>query len=385
MLTQDENNRFALDLKARALKELRLFDASLEIASSLAASDPKDLKAAFLVVTLLEQKGSLDDALGKLNALIHRNTAGEEADSMARNNRVFWAHAGMVRQRLGQFKEAADAFGEAESAGKGPDGSLVSYRIDALISAGEFDKALKEAREARAEPAFKDESGLVFLEAYALRGAGDQQGAVALVESALLTTRNAANDTLAAAEFHQRGKNLERARVLFARVAEMDPKNLRALFGLGAVLERQKKFDQAEAAFRSALALAPDSAMTLNYLGYMNADRNVRVDEALALIQRALAADPDNGSYLDSLAWALHRLGRNGEAETAVRRAIQSQEKNAVVLAHLGLILAARGDQAEALKYLRLSLAGEDEDGELDRALVDEKIRALSQAAQKKP
>ncbi len=385
MLRQDASNRFALDLKARALKELRLLDASLEIASSLAASDPKDLKAAFLVVTLLEQKGSLDDALGKLNALIRRNTTGEDADSIARNNRVFWAHTGMVRQRLGQFKEAAEAFGEAASASQEPDRSLVTYRIDALISAGDFDRALKEARAARAEPAFKDETGLVFLEAYALRGAGNKKEAVAIVEAAVAAGKDEPNDTLAAAEFHQRGKDLERARELFARVALSDPKNVRGLFGLASVLERQKKFDEAEAVFRKALAVAPDSAITLNYLGYMNADRNVRVDEALAFIQRALAADPDNGSYLDSLAWALHRLGRNGEAETAVRKAIQSQEKNAVVLAHLGLILAAKGDQAEALKYLRLSLLGEDEDGDLDRTLVNEKIRALSQAAQKRP
>jgi tetratricopeptide (TPR) repeat protein len=385
MLREDKSNRFGLDLKARALKELNRLDEALEIAESLAAGDPKDLKAAFLVVTLLEQKGALDRAEERLTTLLRRNTSNEDAQSIAANNRVFWAHTGMVRQRLGRYREAADAFGEAASAGKEKDASLVTYRIDALISAKAFDQALKEARAARQDPAFKDESDLRFLEAYALRGTGDEKGASALVESLLAAPRDEANDTLAAAEFYQRGKNLERARELFARAAQKDPKSVRARFGLGAVLEREKKFDEAEKAFRSVLELAPDSAITLNYLGYMNADRNVRVDEALALIQKALAADPDNGSYLDSLAWALHRLGRNTEAEGAIRKAIVSQEKNAVVMAHLGLILAARGDDAEALKYLRLALAGEDEEGELDRALVEEKIRALSRAAQKKP
>ena len=60
------------------------------------------------------------------------------------------------------------------------------------------------------------------------------------------------------------------------------------LFQLGAVLERQKRHDAAEAAFREALAIEPDSAPVLNYLGYMNADRNVRVEEALH-------ADPEGG------------------------------------------------------------------------------------------
>ena len=291
----------------------------------------------------------------------------------------------MVRQRLGRYQEAADAFGEAAKAGKGKDASLVTYRIDALISAKAFAKALTEARAARQDPAFKDEADLRFLEAYALRGTGDEKGASALVDSMLASSKDEVNDTLAAGDFYQRGKNLAKAQELFTRASRKDPKNVRAFFSLGAVLERQKKFDEAEAAFRSALAIAPDSAITLNYLGYMNADRKVKVEEALSLIQKALTSDPENGSYLDSLGWALHRLGRQGEAETAIRKAMVTQDKNAVVIAHLGLILAAKGDDAEALKYLRLSLEGEDEDGELDRTLVEQKIRDLSRAAQKKP
>ncbi len=35
--------------------------------------------------------------------------------------------------------------------------------------------------------------------------------------------------------------------------------------------------------------------------------------------------------------------------------------------------------------FLRARLDGEDEDGELDRVLVENKIRDLSRAAQKKP
>jgi tetratricopeptide (TPR) repeat protein len=385
MLGEDKSNRFALDLRARAFKELRRLDEALAIAESLSASEPGDLKAAFLVVTLLEQKGSLVAAEERLGALLRRNTSGEDAESIARNNRVFWAHSGMVRQRLGRYKEAAEAFGEAARSGKEKDASLITYRIDALVSGRDFATALKEARAARLDPAFKDESDLFYLEAYALRGTGDEKGAVALVEGRLASAPDDAENTLSAAEFYQRGKNLARASELFARVAKQDPKSMRALFGLGSTLERQKRFDEADEAFRKALVLTPDSAITLNYLGYMNADRNVAVSEALSMIEKALEDDPENGSYLDSLAWALHRLGRNTEAEAAIRKAYQSQEKSAVVIAHLGFILAENGKSAEALKYLQLALVTEDEDGELDRTLVEKKIQTLQRAAQKKP
>ena len=385
ILKQDAENRFARDMKARALKELRRYDEALDIAESLAASAPRDLKAAFLVVTLLEQKGSLDAADEKLGALVRRNTSGEDAESIGRNNRVFWAHAGMVRQRLGKYREAADAFGEAVNAVKEKDASLVTYRIDALISAKDFATALKEVRAARLDPALKDEKDLGVLEAYALRGAGQEKEAAAMIDASVSAPTAQAEELLAAAEFYQRGKNLERAREFYTQAVAKDPKNVRGLFSLGAVLERLKRFDEAEKAFRDALALAPDSAITLNYLGYMNADRNVKPEEALTLINKAVASEPDNGSYLDSLAWVFYRLGRHEEAETAIRKAVVSQDKNAVVLAHLGLILAARGLNEEALKYLKASLAAEDEDGELDRALVEGRIRSLGSEVPKKP
>ena len=384
MLSQDDHNRFALDLKVRALKELGRTEEALQIALGLSSSEPKDLKAAFLVVTLLEQKGALPDAEERLGQLTRRNTSGEDAESVGRNNRVFWAHLGLVQQRQGKFKAAALSFGEAVRAAKEPDPSLVTYRIDALISAKDWSAALQESRAARADPIFKDETDLKFLEAYALRGMDDEKAATALVEGLIGRAKASASEVLAGADFFQRGKNFGRARELFADVAAKEPQNLRAVFGLAAVLERLKKHDEADAAFRRAIALAPESAVALNYLGYMNADRNVKVEEALTLIQKAVSTDPDNGSYLDSLAWALYRLGRHAEAETAVRQAIKSQENNAVVVSHLGFILAARGQAEEAAKYLRLSLTGEDEDGELDRPKVEEKLRELSKAEAKR-
>ena len=66
-----------------------------------------------------------------------------------------------------------------------------------------------------------------------------------------------------------------------------------AWFMLGAIYERQKKFDQAEQQFRKVLDVNPDNAAVLNYYGYMLADRGIRLDEATSLIQRALKQDPE--------------------------------------------------------------------------------------------
>jgi len=85
-------------------------------------------------------------------------------------------------------------------------------------------------------------------------------------------------------------------------------------FLLGDAYQRQKNFDQAEVEFRKVLAAVaptdPQSAATLNYLGYMNADRGVKLDESLNLIKQAITLDPNNGAYLDSLGWAYFKLGK---------------------------------------------------------------------------
>ena len=135
------------------------------------------------------------------------------------------------------------------------------------------------------------------------------------------------------------------------------------------------RHDAAEAVFRQALEIEPDSAPVLNYLGYMNADRNIRVLEALELIQKAVDLDPGSAAYRDSLGWALYRLNRLEAAEEAVRIALERDGNNAVILDHLGDILSKRGRVAEALRHWQQALEGDDEESELDRPRVEAKIR----------
>ena len=54
--------------------------------------------------------------------------------------------------------------------------------------------------------------------------------------------------------------------------------------------ERMKKYDAAEAEFRKVLELDPQNSSAMNYLGYMFADQNTRLDEAEKLINKALEA-----------------------------------------------------------------------------------------------
>jgi len=92
--------------------------------------------------------------------------------------------------------------------------------------------------------------------------------------------------------------------------------------------------------------------------------------------------DPHSAAYQDSLGWALFRVNRLEAAEQAVRRALEKDGANAVILDHLGDILAKRGRVAEALQNWQKALKGEDEESELDRPRVEAKIREAQGALQ---
>jgi tetratricopeptide (TPR) repeat protein len=135
-----------------------------------------------------------------------------------------------------------------------------------------------------------------------------------------------------------------------------DDEKSSVLFMSGAMYERQKRYDEAESAFRKVLELDPDNSSAMNYLGYMFADRNVKLEEALQLIKRALEYDPANGAYLDSLGWVYYRMDRLPEAEETLLIAAQKVPRDPVVHDHLGDVYFGSGKLREAIAQWKVSL-----------------------------
>jgi len=385
VLGSDARNRFALNLKGQALRDLRDFDAAEEAANAILSEassgygqDPTErqaayLQGAYLKVQIAEGRRDFASAASQLESILARNRSGEDVADAASRDRVFLIHLGFAYQQQGKFTDAAGAFGRAKRVGGDPDAALLGYHAEALYLAKQLDQALSEVRGARSR--FPDDPDLTGLEATILREKGDMKAATALVEKLRKGSPRDVKVLGQVADFYRRAKKFPEAEAALREAREVEPKNLGTLFQLGAVLERQQRHDDADLVFREALKLEPNSAPVLNYVGYMNADRNVKVEEALEMIQRALALEPNNSAYLDSMGWALFRLGRLDAAEASVRKALDRQDKNAVILDHLGDILQGRGRTAEALESWQKALRGEDDEGELDRARVERKIR----------
>jgi tetratricopeptide (TPR) repeat protein len=119
----------------------------------------------------------------------------------------------------------------------------------------------------------------------------------------------------------------------------------------------------------------------LNYIGYMLADRGVRLDEAVQYVEKALALEPGNGSYLDSMGWALFKLNDLKQAEKYLLQAISKVKNDAVIHDHLGDLYYKTGDFDKAQDYWNKSLATGTEADEIQK--VREKVDKLKETLRK--
>jgi predicted Zn-dependent protease len=148
------------------------------------------------------------------------------------------------------------------------------------------------------------------------------------------------------------GKALDEAEKLSSSDDERDG----IVFMRGAMFEKMKNFEAAEGAFRALIAKDPENASALNYLGYMLADKGIKLNDALAMIQKAVTKDPSNGAYLDSLGWVLFRLDRITEAEEQLVKAVERAPQDPTVHDHLGDVYAKQGRLKDAIAQWELSL-----------------------------
>jgi len=125
------------------------------------------------------------------------------------------------------------------------------------------------------------------------------------------------------------------------------------LYRIALYAEDRGDLARAERALRQYVELGDDAREGLpdpdgyNALGYLLADKNLKLPEARQLIERALVERPNDPNIIDSLGWVLYRMG---ELEPALRNLIIAARRSmaAEIHAHLGEVLWVLGDRANA-------------------------------------
>lgn len=133
-------------------------------------------------------------------------------------------------------------------------------------------------------------------------------------------------------------------------------------------LESADKVDDALADLRKLVADRPNDPAAVNALGYTLVDRTRHHKEGLQLIEQALAETPDSGAVLDSMGWALFRVGRHQDALGYLEQAKRRINDPEVDL-HLGEVLLALDRKNDARDLWQKSVERYPENDEIKQRL----------------
>ena len=147
------------------------------------------------------------------------------------------------------------------------------------------------------------------------------------------------------------------------RVGNIEKRHWRMLYTRGIVLERAKRWEEAEKDFLKALEFEPEQPYVLNYLGYSWVDRGINLERAQDMIRTAVKRRPNDGYIIDSLGWVYYRIGNYKKAVLELERAVQIRPEDPVINDHLGDAYWRVGRKLEAqFQWTRsLSLKPNDE------------------------
>jgi tetratricopeptide (TPR) repeat protein len=151
-----------------------------------------------------------------------------------------------------------------------------------------------------------------------------------------------------------------------ARAEGQDSRLWTLHFARGITLERVHQWPAAEADLIEALRLQPDQPDVLNYLGYTWVDQGVNLEQGREMIERAVRLRPNDGAIVDSLGWAVFRMGDPVMAVKHLERAVELKPADPTINEHLGDALWRAGRQDEARFQWTRALSLDPEPEQLD-------------------
>ena len=322
------------------------YDQALDSLKKAEAMVPDALEVPYNIAVVYEAQGRYDEAVKILQDLLKKTEKADSSYSQAdRNNRgIFIERLGMVYRDQENYPAAIEAF--RGMIPLGDENTKTGYQdvIDTYREAKQWAQATAVAKEAVQK--LPDDRELRMVLDAQLADTADPEKPLADVRSLLTGKPEDREVYVRLAIMYTRLKrwgeaeeSLNKAEKLATKAEDKEY----IYFLRGSTYEREKKYDEAEAQFKKVLADNPQSAVTLNYLGYMNADRGVQLEESLNQIKLAVSLDPTNGAYLDSLGWAYFKLGKYDLAEESLNKASLRMGSDPTVQDHLGDLFQKTG------------------------------------------
>ena len=326
------------------------FTKAKEAAAKARAIDGNNVEIKMNDVALLVDEGKTDDAITLMKGMLEQ-TPKRGSNPSERASRIqLLERLGILYRSADRTAEAVDTFKQIAVVDSDLSAKVAAQVVETYRQAKDYAKADKESEAAFQK--FPNDRLVMMTRATVLSDMGKFDPAIAITKK-LITGKDDRETYITLAQLYEKAKRFdEMAKALDEadKLSLSKDDKVTTNFMRGSMYERQKRFDLAEAEFRKVLVDDPENASALNYLGYMLADRNTRVNEALEMITKALKKEPGNGAYLDSLGWVFFRLNRVQDAEDTLKRALDKIGKDPTVHDHLADVYLKQGKLKEAIQ-----------------------------------
>jgi tetratricopeptide (TPR) repeat protein len=363
----DPENAEALVHIAEIERRQGKYEDALATARKARKLDPNGseaLEAAYNEGLLLDILGRFDEAVQTYREMADQNPQtfhanGAYTDEEKNNRSIFLERLAAVLLEENKIDDAVAAYQKMIDLGGSAAERGYQGEVDAYRQGKQFDKAIDVARKAVAGDPKNSDLKLMLAGELADHGQPDEGIAMAkaLLEGAKPEEQRGI--WLGIAQINVRLRRWKDAEDALDKAEPLTTKKedrTYMFFMRGELAERQKHFDQAEQYFKQALDLDPQNAMTLNYLGYMWADKGIKLPDALKMIKKAVDMEPMNGAYLDSLGWVYFKMGEYEMAEDNLRQAVNRTQTDPTVHMHLGDLYEKTGRIRLAAAQWELSL-----------------------------
>ncbi|MGZ5476056.1 MAG: tetratricopeptide repeat protein [Thermoanaerobaculia bacterium] len=361
LVEADPKDARSLFYLAESLSDMEQYSEAEKIYRKLLEQTPNDtdLLASFGLSQVAQRK--LDEAEQTFKSLL---AVPDIADNLVALGKTQLAYIELQR---GHYAAAVNGAKPVFVFRDKPNAQAISIALDALKKEKKYGEAVDLLQPLVDKFGSDPFVNARFVELLAREGEKEKSRAAAAVQ-VKFGTRNA----IAAAEALLAAGDNSAALAMINDALKAKPDDMDLQFELGSAYERAGDHESAEKMFLQILAKNPEHAATLNYLGYMWADRNTNLDRAAEMLSRAVKQEPKNGAYVDSLGWAYFRQGKLDLAEKFLTDATRLLPRDATVHEHLADVLAKRGNYKRALDLYRVALTLDPE--EKDEAKLRIKI-----------
>ncbi len=141
--------------------------------------------------------------------------------------------------------------------------------------------------------------------------------------------------------------------------------------------ERNGDSDKALQIMEDVLKMEPDYPNALNFVGYLWAEKGIKLDEAELMIKKALSKKPNDGAIIDSLGWVYYKKGNYQLALAELLRANELVPDDPTIAEHIGDTYISLKEYSKAFPYYEKSIQLENDVKK--KKIVEEKLKLIKE------